>query len=196
MTGNSKFARSKHLIYFSNVVNMQPVICLISHGENLVMGLWGRGDVTGFIVAPQLPLTYVHIFPCLITPWILIHYSHPVLFLEHTHLQGQLKATLGLCIKLCVMMLLCVPEKSSVFVKDPTDLMTNMYGDTIVTTNGKHAQLQLRPSYIISYILIFSSDLLSYVCVFLGEEACLLRLSLSSLFTGPCLESTRDYISG
>ncbi|XP_028274313.1 uncharacterized protein LOC114444108 isoform X2 [Parambassis ranga] len=58
--------------------------------------------------------------------------------------------------------LLC--EKSNVFVKDPTDLMTNMYGDTIVTTNG--------------------------------EEACLLRLSLSSLFTGPCLESTRDYISG
>lgn len=24
------------------------------------------------------------------------------------------------------------------FLKDPTDLMTNMYGDTIVTTNGKH----------------------------------------------------------
>lgn len=30
----------------------------------------------------------------------------------------------------------CVSEKSSVFVKDPTDLMTNMYGDTLVTTNG------------------------------------------------------------
>uniref|UniRef100_A0A3B4FZW8 Putative cytochrome P450 120 n=1 Tax=Pundamilia nyererei TaxID=303518 RepID=A0A3B4FZW8_9CICH len=33
--------------------------------------------------------------------------------------------------------LLC--EKSSLFLKDPTDLMTNMYGDTIVTTNGKHS---------------------------------------------------------
>lgn len=54
-------------------------------------------------------------------------------------------------------------EKSNIFLKDPTDLMTNMYGDTVVTTNG--------------------------------EEACLLRLSLSSLFTGSCLESSRDYIS-
>lgn len=33
----------------------------------------------------------------------------------------------------------CVLEKSSLFLKDPTDLMTNMYGDTIVTTNGKHS---------------------------------------------------------
>ncbi|KAI3362063.1 hypothetical protein L3Q82_012398 [Scortum barcoo] len=57
--------------------------------------------------------------------------------------------------------LLC--EKSNVFLKDPTDLMTNMYGDTIVTTNG--------------------------------EEACLLRLSLMSLFTGSCLESSNDYIT-
>ncbi|KAG7498981.1 cytochrome P450 26A1 [Solea senegalensis] len=54
-------------------------------------------------------------------------------------------------------------EKSNLFLKDPTDLMTNMYGDTIVTTNG--------------------------------EEACLLRLSLTSLFTGRCLESQRDFIS-
>ncbi|XP_060917997.1 putative cytochrome P450 120 isoform X1 [Labrus mixtus] len=56
--------------------------------------------------------------------------------------------------------LLC--EKSNLFLKDPTDLMTNMYGDTIVTTNG--------------------------------EEACLLRLSLTSLFTGSCLDSSTDYI--
>uniref|UniRef100_A0A667Y1J2 Cytochrome P450, family 3, subfamily A, polypeptide 65 n=1 Tax=Myripristis murdjan TaxID=586833 RepID=A0A667Y1J2_9TELE len=46
--------------------------------------------------------------------------------------------------------LLC--DKSNVFLKDPADVMTNMYGDNIVTTNG--------------------------------EEACLLRLSLTSLFTG------------
>ncbi|XP_034564878.1 protopanaxadiol 6-hydroxylase-like isoform X3 [Notolabrus celidotus] len=57
--------------------------------------------------------------------------------------------------------LLC--EKSNVFLKDPTDLMTNMYGDTVVTTNG--------------------------------EEACLLRLSLTSLFSGTCLESSSDYIN-
>ncbi|XP_056259683.1 uncharacterized protein LOC130186525 isoform X2 [Seriola aureovittata] len=57
--------------------------------------------------------------------------------------------------------LLC--EKSNVFQKDPTDLMTNMFGDTIVTTNG--------------------------------EEACLLRLSLTSLFSGSCLESSSDYIT-
>ncbi|KAM8743649.1 putative cytochrome P450 120 [Acanthopagrus schlegelii] len=57
--------------------------------------------------------------------------------------------------------LLC--EKSNLFLKDPTDLMTNMYGDTVVTTNG--------------------------------EEACLLRLSLTSLFTGGCLESSSDYIT-
>lgn len=39
----------------------------------------------------------------------------------------------------CVLACLChiVSEKSSVFVKDPTDLMTNVYGDTLVTTNGK-----------------------------------------------------------
>lgn len=30
-----------------------------------------------------------------------------------------------------------ISEKSSVFLKDPTDLMTNVYGDTLVTTNGK-----------------------------------------------------------
>lgn len=54
-------------------------------------------------------------------------------------------------------------EKSNIFLKDPTDLMTNMYGDTIITTNG--------------------------------EEASLLRLSFSSLFTGSCLESTRDCIT-
>ncbi|XP_019713495.1 uncharacterized protein LOC109508094 isoform X1 [Hippocampus comes] len=57
--------------------------------------------------------------------------------------------------------LLC--EKSNVFLKDPTDVMTNMYGDTIVTTNG--------------------------------EEACLLRLSFTSLFTGGCLESSSGYIT-
>lgn len=57
--------------------------------------------------------------------------------------------------------LLC--QKSNVFLKDPTDLMTNVYGDTVVTTNG--------------------------------EEACLLRLSLTSLFSGTCLESSRDYIT-
>ncbi|XP_039471342.1 uncharacterized protein LOC116324950 isoform X4 [Oreochromis aureus] len=57
--------------------------------------------------------------------------------------------------------LLC--EKTSLFLKDPTDLMTNMYGDTIVTTNG--------------------------------EEACLLRLSLTTLFTGSCLGSWSDYIT-
>lgn len=36
-----------------------------------------------------------------------------------------------------------VSEKSGVFVKDPTDLMTNVYGDTLVTTNGtmhQHSQ--------------------------------------------------------
>ncbi|KAL7376397.1 hypothetical protein ABVT39_007320 [Epinephelus coioides] len=57
--------------------------------------------------------------------------------------------------------LLC--DKSNVFLKDPTDLMTNVYGDTLVTTNG--------------------------------EEACLLRLSLTSLFTGSCLQSSNDYIT-
>ncbi|XP_038154885.1 cytochrome P450 26A1-like [Cyprinodon tularosa] len=57
--------------------------------------------------------------------------------------------------------LLC--EKSTIFLKDPTDLMTNIYGDTVVTTNG--------------------------------EEACLLRLSLNSLFSGTSLKSSADYIS-
>ncbi|XP_030623381.1 uncharacterized protein LOC115806664 isoform X2 [Chanos chanos] len=56
--------------------------------------------------------------------------------------------------------LLC--EKSNVFLKDPTDIMTYTYGDTIVTANG--------------------------------EEASLLRLSLSSLFNGKCLRSCTDYI--
>ncbi|XP_069560710.1 uncharacterized protein [Brachyistius frenatus] len=54
-------------------------------------------------------------------------------------------------------------EKSNMFLKDPTDLMTNVYGDTVVTANG--------------------------------EEACLLRLSLTSLFTGTCLQSSTDFIT-
>ncbi|KAF6725915.1 putative cytochrome P450 120 [Oryzias melastigma] len=54
-------------------------------------------------------------------------------------------------------------EKTNIFLKDPTDLMTNMYGDTLVTTNG--------------------------------EEACLLRLSLTSLFTETSLQSTKEYVS-
>lgn len=37
---------------------------------------------------------------------------------------------------------LCVSEKSNLFLKDPTDLMTNIYGDTVVTTNGKHMHAQ------------------------------------------------------
>lgn len=42
---------------------------------------------------------------------------------------------------MCVLLyMLCVSEKSNLFLKDPTDLMTNMYGDTLVTTNGKHTQ--------------------------------------------------------
>ncbi|KAM8828447.1 putative cytochrome P450 120 [Spinachia spinachia] len=57
--------------------------------------------------------------------------------------------------------LLC--EKSNTFLKDPTDLMTNMYGETVVTTNG--------------------------------EEAYLLRLSLTTLFTGSCLKSSTEYIT-
>ncbi|KAJ8339126.1 hypothetical protein SKAU_G00359120 [Synaphobranchus kaupii] len=57
--------------------------------------------------------------------------------------------------------LLC--EKSSIFQKDPTDIMHHLYGDNIVTANG--------------------------------EEACLLRLSLTHLFTGKCLHSCTDYIN-
>ncbi|XP_071322456.1 uncharacterized protein [Trachinotus anak] len=71
------------------------------------------------------------------------------------------RPTALICSVQAVKELLC--EKSNVFQKDPTDLMTKMYGDTIVTTNG--------------------------------EEACLLRLSLTSLFSGSCLESSSDYIS-
>lgn len=41
--------------------------------------------------------------------------------------------------------MLCVSEKSNLFLKDPTDLMTNMYGDTVVTTNGKLMYTQKRP---------------------------------------------------
>lgn len=45
---------------------------------------------------------------------------------------------------LCIVIkfMLCVSEKSNLFLKDPTDLMTNMYGDTVVTTNGKHMYTQ------------------------------------------------------
>ncbi|XP_053195737.1 putative cytochrome P450 120 isoform X1 [Scomber japonicus] len=71
------------------------------------------------------------------------------------------RPTAFICSVLGMRELLC--EKSNLFVKDPTDLMTNVYGDTVVTTNG--------------------------------EEACLLRLSLTSLFTGHCLESWSDYIT-
>ncbi|KAJ8287074.1 hypothetical protein GJAV_G00046730 [Gymnothorax javanicus] len=56
--------------------------------------------------------------------------------------------------------LLC--EKSSIFQKDPTDVMHHLYGDNIVTSTG--------------------------------EEACLLRLSLTHLFTGKCLQSSAEYI--
>ncbi|KAJ0015469.1 hypothetical protein NQD34_009089 [Periophthalmus magnuspinnatus] len=71
------------------------------------------------------------------------------------------RATVFVCSVRGARELLC--EKSNIFQKDPTDLMTNMYGDTIVTTNG--------------------------------EEASLLRLSFSSLFTGSSLESMKAYIT-
>lgn len=45
--------------------------------------------------------------------------------------------TYGICV--CNKVMWCVSEKSNLFLKDPTDLMTNMYGDTVVTTNGEHA---------------------------------------------------------
>ncbi|XP_024918387.1 uncharacterized protein LOC103390318 isoform X2 [Cynoglossus semilaevis] len=71
------------------------------------------------------------------------------------------RPTVFICSVQATREMLC--EKSHMFVKDPTDLMTSVYGETIVTTNG--------------------------------EEACLLRLSLSSLLTGRWLDSSRDYIS-
>lgn len=37
------------------------------------------------------------------------------------------------------------PDKTSVFLKDPTDVMTYMYGDNIVTTNGKMIKCPLWP---------------------------------------------------
>ncbi|KAM6984673.1 putative cytochrome P450 120 [Aplochiton taeniatus] len=97
-------------------------------------------------------------------------YRDPVTFCEHRiekHgsriFQSRLlnKPTVFVCSVEAMKELLC--EKSSAFQKDPADVMTNMYGDTIVTANG--------------------------------EEACLLRLSLTNLFTGPCLESCNDFIT-
>uniref|UniRef100_A0A8C6WJ52 Uncharacterized protein n=1 Tax=Neogobius melanostomus TaxID=47308 RepID=A0A8C6WJ52_9GOBI len=96
-------------------------------------------------------------------------YRDPVSFYrqrmdKHRVFQSRVlnRATVFVCSVRGARELLC--EKSSIFLKDPTDLMTNMYGDTIITTNG--------------------------------EEACLLRLSFSSLFTGSSLESMKEYITG
>lgn len=60
--------------------------------------------------------------------------------------------------------LLC--DKSSVFLKDPTDVMTYTYGDTIVTTNGEEASL-LRLSLMNLFTgkcLASSSDFINSVC--------------------------------
>ncbi|XP_062410450.1 putative cytochrome P450 120 isoform X1 [Sardina pilchardus] len=60
--------------------------------------------------------------------------------------------------------LLC--DKSSVFLKDPTDVMTYMYGDNIVTTNGEEASL-LRLSLMNLFTgkcLASSSDYINSVC--------------------------------
>ncbi|XP_029939993.1 uncharacterized protein LOC115382414 [Salarias fasciatus] len=57
-------------------------------------------------------------------------------------------------------------EKSGVFLKDPTDLMTNVYGDTVVTTNGEEACL-LRLSFnnlFTGQCLQSSSDYITRVC--------------------------------
>uniref|UniRef100_A0A3Q2T7R5 Putative cytochrome P450 120 n=1 Tax=Fundulus heteroclitus TaxID=8078 RepID=A0A3Q2T7R5_FUNHE len=69
--------------------------------------------------------------------------------------------------------LLC--EKSNIFLKDPTDLMTNMYGDTVVTTNGEEAcLLRLSLNNLFSGTRLESSaDYISSVC-----ERCLKDLSL------------------
>ncbi|KAM4719723.1 putative cytochrome P450 120 [Anableps anableps] len=70
--------------------------------------------------------------------------------------------------------LLC--EKSNIFQKDPTDLMTNMYGDTVVTTNGEEAcLLRLSLNNLFSGTSLESStDYICSVC-----ERCLKDLSLS-----------------
>ncbi|XP_064163574.1 putative cytochrome P450 120 [Anguilla rostrata] len=97
-------------------------------------------------------------------------YRDPVAFYEHRikkHgsriFEARLlnKSTSFVCSVQGMKELLC--EKSSIFQKDPNDVMHPLYGDNIVTANG--------------------------------EEACLLRLSLTHLFTGKCLQSCTGYIN-
>uniref|UniRef100_A0A3Q3XR79 Cytochrome P450 n=1 Tax=Mola mola TaxID=94237 RepID=A0A3Q3XR79_MOLML len=64
---------------------------------------------------------------------------------------------------------LCVSEKSSVFVKDPTDLMTNVYGDTVVTTNVINYYCRLIIYWLSTY---HTSHACVCVCVCSGQPEC------------------------
>ncbi len=64
-----------------------------------------------------------------------------------------------------VKFMLCVSDKSNLFLKDPTDLMTKTYGDTVVTTNGKHTNTQTAILCFVRYFLGL------YVPLFPGQDS-------------------------
>ncbi|XP_054896627.1 uncharacterized protein LOC129366680 isoform X1 [Poeciliopsis prolifica] len=90
--------------------------------------------------------------------------------------QGRLmnKPTVFICSVEGARELLC--EKSNIFLKDPTDFMTNIYGDTVVTMNGEEAcLLRLSLNHLFTGTCLESStNYLSSVC-----DHCLKNLSIS-----------------
>ncbi|XP_028318705.1 beta-amyrin 11-oxidase-like [Gouania willdenowi] len=98
------------------------------------------------------------------------------------------RPTVFICSVRAMRELLC--EKSNIFLKDPTDLMTNMYGDTVVTTNGEEACL-LRLSLcnlFEGHCLQSSRDYITSVC-----ERHLKSLSTSG--QPECIYSAFKYLS-
>ncbi|XP_008422115.1 putative cytochrome P450 120 isoform X3 [Poecilia reticulata] len=84
------------------------------------------------------------------------------------------KPTVFICSVEGMRELLC--EKSNIFLKDPTDFMTNVYGDTVVTMNGEEAcLLRLSLNHLFTgTCLESSSNYMSSVC-----DHCLKNLSIS-----------------
>ncbi|XP_078070312.1 uncharacterized protein LOC144494813 isoform X3 [Mustelus asterias] len=97
------------------------------------------------------------------------------------------KPTLFVCSVKGMKELLCA--RMSVFEKDPSAVMHELYGANLVTTEEKVNVFDT--SYTTSMCKLFGDT----VCFTNGEEAQLLRLSLMQLFKGKALDTYADYIN-
>ncbi|XP_043576084.1 cytochrome P450 716B2-like isoform X3 [Chiloscyllium plagiosum] len=97
------------------------------------------------------------------------------------------KPTIFVCSVKGMKELLCA--RMSVFEKDPSAVMHELYGGNLVTTDEQVNVFDT--SYTTSMCKLFGDT----VCFTNGEEAQLLRLSLMQLFRGKAIDTYADYIN-